>query len=134
MPQRTGRTCALLPGLVIVAAPLLGACGDPAGDVARQEAAIKEAINSYLRDGRGLRPDAMQMELRDLRLDGEEAQAHVRFTAAGAPAGLEYDYHLRREAGVWKVIDSSGASHGEPQTRPLPKDHPPIPPDGTQGS
>ena len=120
---------------LVTIAFLAVACGGPAEDVRSQEAAITEAIQAYLRDGRGLRPEAMKMELRDLSLDGDEANVHVRFTSAGAPGALERDYHLHREAGAWKVVQSSGESHGEPQTPGMPPDHPPLaPPDGKQGS
>jgi hypothetical protein len=47
---------------------------------------------------------------------------------------MEREYHLHREAGAWKVVESKGESHGEPQTQPMPPDHPPLPTDGTQGS
>jgi hypothetical protein len=136
MQNRIARPGArLLAALALAAVALLATgCGKQAEDVASQEAAITEAINAYLRDGRGLRPDAMKMELRDLRLDGDEANVHVRFSSAGAPGGMEREYHLHREAGAWKVVESKGETHGEPQTRPMPPDHPPIPPEGTQGS
>jgi hypothetical protein len=136
MLKRIGRTrVPLAASLAFVAIALLTfSCGKKAEDVASQEKAITEAINAYLRDGRGLRPDAMKMELHDLSLTGDEAHVHARFSSAGAPGGMEREYHLHREAGAWKVVESKGESHGEPQTQPMPPDHPPLPTDGTQGS
>ena len=136
MLKRIGTTRApLVAWLALVAVALLAvACGKQAEDATSQEAAITEAIKAYLRDGRGLRPDAMKMDLHDLRLDGDEAHVNVRFSSEGSPGGLEREYHLHREAGAWKVVESSGASHGEPQTQPMPPDHPPLTPGGTQGS
>jgi len=136
MLKRVGRSRLQLVASLALLALALGAvaCGKPAEDVASQEAAIKEAINAYLRDGRGLRPEAMKMELSELHLQGDEARVHARFSSEGAPGGLERDYQLRREAGAWKVVESKGESHGEPQTRPMPPDHPPISAEPTQGS
>jgi hypothetical protein len=130
-PSRRLLVPALAALLTAAAALALAACGGAKQDVAKQQQAIGDAITEYLRESRGIRSDAMKMEIRDLRLDGEEAHAKVRFTSPGAPDGMEYEYHLRREAGAWKVLGSSGAAHGQPQTQAMPEGHPSIPPEGS---
>jgi hypothetical protein len=105
----------------------LGACaGGTADSEGGEEEDILAAIQIYLRD-RGLNPDAMNMELAHLTLDGDQARASIRFTSADTTEGLEFEYELSRSEGSWQVVGSSGedAHDGEGD---LPEGHPPLPP------
>ena len=102
----------------------LAACAG--GTAGGEEEDILAAIQVYLR-ARGLNPDAMNMELAHLALDGDQARASIRFTSADATEGLEFEYELSRSEGSWQVVGSSGGdAHGDGGD--LPEGHPPLPP------
>ena len=117
----------------MVGIALVAACGY-GGDAAlvSDEGAILEAIGSYLREQRGINPDAMEMTIGELNLDGDKARALVRFSSKDAPTGMEYEYQLQRIDGAWTVV---GSSSTEGSQESLPEGHPPIPaPDAEDAS
>ncbi len=85
------------------------------------------AVQIYLRQERGVNPDAMQIELAELTLDADQARALIRFESPDLPQGLRFVYLLERREGTWTVTSSSGeGSHGG-GSRGLPEGHPPLP-------
>ena len=89
------------------------------------EAEIRGAIETYLREVRGIDPDVMQIELVEFQVDGSRAHAVARFSSAQAPDGLEFEYELTRIEGGWEVSTSSPrGGHGGgtmPEGHPSPQ-------------
>lgn len=111
----------------LIALALLPACGLGRSDSpAAQEDAIRGAVRTYLREARGINPDAMEMEILHLDIEGDRARAVVRFASADDPRRFEFEYVLSRAEGSWTVTGSTGRSpHGE--AGELPEGHPPVP-------
>jgi hypothetical protein len=118
-------TRSLITAAAAAALAVAAACDDGA-PLAREEAAIRAAIDGYLREQRGINPDAMQMDLAELSLREDRAQAVVRFSSPQVETPLEFEYSLERDAGGWKVVGSRarGAGHAAGD---LPEGHPPVP-------
>lgn len=103
-----------------------------------ERAAVRAALTKYLSERGTLNMDAMQMDIKDVKFTGDRADVQVQFRVKDAQdAGMDMDYVLQREAGVWVVKTS--ASPGM-QTHPpvggttggasgeLPASHPPLTP------
>lgn len=120
-----------------------------AGCSGRQEAnsnaAIQSAIEQYLTSRPGIDAGRMILEVQQIRVEGERAQAEVVFRSRDNPeAQMAYHYELRREGGEWKIERGSpaaaGSSHpgaapegspppegaGPPSGESLPQGHPPV--------
>ncbi len=69
-------TILLLPALL---APGCAGGSDPRDD---QEADILAAVQIYLREQRNMNPDEMRLEITHLVLEGDQAQATIRFSSA----------------------------------------------------
>jgi hypothetical protein len=114
-----------------VLALLLASIGCSSGPdpQATQEQDILAAVQVYLREQGTVNPDAMQMDVVNLALDGQQAMATVRFTSPDGATNLEMQYQLAQGDDGWKVTGSvSGGGHGQGQPQPgLPPEHPPIP-------
>jgi hypothetical protein len=111
-----------------------------------QDAAIQKAIRDHLTERSDLDMSKMVLEIRQVKVDGDKAQAEVVFrTTSDPPAQMSYHYELHREGGAWKVDtgrpsaadtqhpqmgqaagEAGGESQGEPQGGQLPAGHPPI--------
>ncbi len=129
LARRTGGTRGLL---VLAAALCASGCG---GEAARRDAeeqlkrdqiAIRSAIEAYLREQRGINPAAMEIELSEVRVDGDRASAVATFRSAEAPGGIAVEYALERAGEGWAV--RSSAPRGGHGAGGLPEGHPPTPP------
>ncbi|HWP86127.1 MAG TPA: hypothetical protein VNN17_13110 [Terriglobia bacterium] len=117
-----------------------------------QEAAVQQAIRDHLASRSDLALDKMTMEVQQVTVNGETAQAEVVFRVTGeVQSQMAYQYELRREGGRWRVDrgrpvrsetphPSMGEVMGESGAGPsssdaaggasplnLPEGHPPIP-------
>jgi len=121
----------LLPALLVT-----GCAGGGADPRETQEEDILAAVQIYLREERGMNPDGMGMQLTNLAVDGDQAQATVQFTSPDGGSNLEVQYQLSRGEEGWTVTGSAGQSgHGGGMPGGpggLPPEHPPIPEDPPQ--
>jgi len=115
--------------------------------------AVKQGVSDYLKETQaktGLNLDAMQIEVRSVSFQRDEARANVYITPKGIPTGgMQLTYVLVRKGSKWVVRgrSESGANPhgaggdmqqelppGHPQTAPgseqpggaLPPGHPPV--------
>ncbi len=108
-------TILLLPALL---APGCAGGSDPRDD---QEADILAAVQIYLREQRNMNPDEMRLEITHLVLEGDQAQATIRFSSLDGSSNLEVRYLLNQGADGWTVTGSPGqGGHGES----MPEGHP----------
>ena len=112
-----------------------------------QDAAIQKAVRDHLGERSDLDMRQMVMEMQQVKVDGDKAQAEVVFRATSSPpAQMAYHYDLHREGGAWKVDTGrpSGTQHppmgesageasggdsmgdGQATSGELPAGHPPI--------
>src|SRR6185503_9821568 len=69
-----------------------------------QDAAIQKAIRDHLSERSDLAMDKMVLEMHQVKVDGDKAQAEVVFrTTADPPAQMNYHYELHRVGGAWQV-------------------------------
>ena len=114
---------------------LLVSCGQKAAD---SNAAIRQAIEEHLTSRSSLAADKMTMEVKDIRVKGEQAEADVVFrTTSSPPAQMAFLYHLRKEGNRWRVEQGDPSASGSPHptspapdsggdAEPLPEGHPPT--------
>jgi len=114
--------------------------------------AIRSGINQHLASMKTLNLDAMDMNITNVSIQGNKAQAQVEFKPkGGAPqgAGMQVAYSLEKENGRWVVQDTqiphmneaSPSSNSMPNFRDVvperggsntvPPGHPPV---NTQGN
>lgn len=131
--------------IAIVGTLLLAALG--CQRLMNQDAAVQKAIQDHLSERSDLAMDKMVMEVQQVNVDGDKAQAEVVFHVAGdTQMRMAYHYDLHREGGSWKVDTGrpSGSETPHPQmgeeqpsADALPEGHPPLgemPPPGAEGS
>jgi hypothetical protein len=103
--------------------------------------AVKQGVTDYLKDSQaktGLNLDAMQIEVRSVSFQRDEARANVYITPKGIPTGgMQLTYVLARKGNKWVVRgrSESGANpHGAGGEMPqeLPPGHPQTTPGGAQ--
>ena len=127
--------------LLAVAALLVAELG--CGSIGNQDAAVRRAIEEHLSQRADLAMDKMVLEVEQVSVEGDTAQAQVVFrTTMDPPARMAYHYELRREDGRWQVqsgrpgaaetphpeLGESGPA-GSESNMPgeLPEGHPPLP-------
>ena len=103
---------------------------------ANSNAAIQRAIEQHLSSRAGLDASKMLVEVQQVKIQGERAQAEVIFRSRDNPqAQMAYSYELRREGGEWKVENGRPGAAGSPRPEggpgaeegsPLPPGHPPA--------
>ena len=106
-------------------------------DIQNSEA-VKQGVMDYLRAGKtqtGLNVDAMQVEVRSVSFQRDEARANVYITPKGMPTGgMQLNYVLARNGNRWVVrgrTESGANPHGGSQMQQqLPSGHPQVAPDG----
>ncbi|MBI2819590.1 MAG: hypothetical protein HYX73_06400 [Acidobacteria bacterium] len=112
-----------------------------------QEAAVQKAIQDHLAERSDLALDKMVMEVQQVNVNGDTAQAEVVFSVAGDPQSrMSFHYDLHREGGRWQVdasrLSDSQESHpqmggpsvgesmpgesGSAEPLNLPEGHPPV--------
>ena len=87
--------------------------------------AIRAAIMQHLSGLKTLNLDAMEMDLRNVTINGGQAHAEVEFRPkTGAPpgAGMQVAYDLEKRDGAWMVLKSQAAGgmiqHPDPGQNP----------------
>ncbi len=100
------------------------------------DAAIRAAVQKYLSGRPGLNVSAMDVNVKQVSIAGNTAQARVEFKAKGSGAGMEMTYNLERQGNTWvvKTSQNTGGLNHPPTdqgTSPaaggeLPAGHPPI--------
>ena len=117
-----------IPIVIILCCLFLAAAG--CGEAPDNEAAIAAAIDSHL----GTRTDlgAMQVDIAQIKFDGDEATAAVTISARRDPgAAMQTIYRLTRTGNGWEVQNPRG-EEGAAESRPrsnggdLPAGHPPV--------
>ena len=103
---------------------------------ANSNATIQRAIEQHLSSRAGLDASKMLIEVQQVKISGERAQAEVIFHSRDDPqARMAFSYELRREGGEWKVENgrpSAAASphpdggSGAEEGSTLPPGHPPA--------
>ena len=136
------KTTRILFALILCAA-LATACNrgtTPANTAATpqqsNEAAIKAALEKYLASRGTLNLEAMQMDVKQVNITGDRAEAQVEFRAKASGGAMQMAYSLERVAGVWTVkttqtpgMQTAHPPIGEtaaPKAGELPASHPPI--------
>jgi hypothetical protein len=74
--------------------------------------AIRDGINQHLASLKTLNLGAMDMNITNVSIQGNQAQAQVEFRAKGASAqgaGMQIAYSLQKQNGLWVVQDSQPA-------------------------
>jgi hypothetical protein len=87
--------------------------------------AIRTGINQHLASLKTLNLAAMDMNITNVSVQGDKAQAQVEFTPkGGAPqgAGMQVAYSLEKQNGVW-VVENTQAAGGSIQ-HPAPGENP----------
>jgi hypothetical protein len=79
----------------------------------RSRSAVRAAIEQHLREQPGLQMQNMTTEVRDVRFNGDTADAQVRFVSKESPdAFVVIRYQLRRNGGQWQVQSTSRENMG----------------------
>jgi hypothetical protein len=99
--------------------------------------AVKQGVMDYLKTNQaktGLNLEAMQVEVRSVSFQRDEARAGVSITPKGMPgAGMQMNYVLARNGNKWEVrgrtengANPHGASEPPPPSGTLPPGHPQV--------
>ena len=92
------KRAAFLVALGLVA--LVGGCAKPPSDAD----AVRTGINQHLAGLKTINLSAMDVEVLNVSVQGNQAQAQVEFRPkTGAPAGMQVSYALAKQNGVWVV-------------------------------
>jgi hypothetical protein len=89
--------------------------------------AIRSGINQHLASLKTLNLDAMDMNITNVSIQGNQAQAQVEFRPkSGTPqgAGMQVAYSLEKQNGEWVVQNSQPA--GGSIEHPAPGENPPM--------
>jgi hypothetical protein len=108
-------------GLVV----LVGGCAKPPSDAD----AVRAGINQHLAGLKTINLSAMDMEVLNVSVQGNQAQAQVEFrpkTGAPAGAGMQVSYALAKQNGVW-VVQTTQPMGGSIQ-HPGPGENPHVTP------
>ena len=81
----------------------------------KQDDAIRAALENYLSQRNGLNMAGMDVEIKNVKAEGDHAEAQVEFRAKGGDARMQMTYQFVRQGDTWVVQGSSGtASSGHP--------------------
>ncbi len=122
---------------VVSAALLFGACSNSGGSA--QEEQVRAAVEAHLKSKGNLALNNMDMQIQSVKVNGETADAQVKFTSKQNPQlAVNVLYSLRRAGDHWEVTSSTpmggdshqsmgspGESHGAPAGSATPQ--PPQP-------
>ena len=119
---------------IMVIGYVLASCGGQLGS--GSNASIQQAIEEHVASRPGLASDQLVMEVLEIQISGDTAEAEVMFRSqADRAAMMAFHYQLRSEGNHWKVESGrpsqSGSAHPSPGISPeagdsLPEGHPPI--------
>lgn len=101
--------------------------------------AIRNALLSYLSQRSGLNMSAMDVNIKQVKREGDHAEAQVEFRAKQGNGRMQMAYQFERQGNSWVVKGSSGTAgsghpvipEGAPQSGgagELPPGHPAVPP------
>lgn len=103
---------------------------------ANSNAAIQRAIEQHLSSRAGIDSSKLLIEVQQVKIQGERAQAEVIFHSRDDPqARMAFSYELRREGSEWKVENGRPSAAGSPhpdggsaeeEGSTLPPGHPPA--------
>jgi hypothetical protein len=125
-------------GRCVILIALMALLSTGCGRIGDQTAAVKKAIETHLASRSDLAISQMTMDVKDVKVDGDEAGADVVFRVTNSPEmQMGYHYDLRREGGTWKVVDgrpsATDSKHPTGDADPngmepnaLPPGHPPL--------
>lgn len=101
----------------------------------RDKQAIRAALQKYLSERSNLNVAAMDMEVKEVSLSGNRADAQVEFRAKQGGVGMQMTYALERQGELW-VVRSGRPSGGNvphpatggamPPAGEMPAGHPPL--------
>lgn len=111
--------------LLVAVAPLWG-CGQQGNSAASApfssanaspEDAIRGAIRARVAHNSNLNPNAFDIKVKDVTLDGDRAQAQVEFQVKNGSGVMQLTYVLAKQNGAWSVVDSTpvGSNFSHPQ-------------------
>ena len=119
---------------VMILGYVLASCGGQPDS--GSNAAIQRAIEEHVASRPGLASDQLVMEVLEIQVSGDTAEAEVMFRSqADQAAMMAFHYQLRNEDNQWKVESGrpsqSGSAHPSPGISPeaddsMPEGHPPI--------
>ena len=95
------------------------------------EEAIRAGIMQHLTGVGTLNMSAMEMDVRSVSINGNQAHAQVSFrpkTGAPAGAGMQVDYNLEKRDGTWAVLktQAAGGMIQHPDTNANPHQNPDV--------
>jgi hypothetical protein len=115
------------------------------GGAGNDNQAIRAAVQQHLVQRSTLNMSAMDMDVKQVSIQGDQATAQVEFRAKQGGPGMLMSYNLQRQGGAWVVTSSrptggemshpptdgsmppSAAPGGAPSgTTELPPSHPPV--------
>ncbi len=98
---------------VVSATLLFGACSKSGGNA--QENQVRAAVESHLKSKGNLALNNMDMQIQNVKVNGDTADAQVKFTSKQNPQlAVNVLYSLRRAGDHWEVTSSTpmgGDSH-----------------------
>jgi hypothetical protein len=93
---------------------------------ANDQDAIRASIDKHLNEAAGLNLSAMDHEVKQITINGNQASAQVQFSLKqGGSMGMEIEYTLERHGKEWTVLKSKAI--GMQVTKPEGQDSPPAP-------
>ncbi len=101
---------------LILCLGLAGGCSKAPSD----NDAIRVAIEKHLSDHGGLNMAAMDMSVKQVSINGDQAQARVEFRLKQGGGGMQVAYTLQRVQGAW-VLGHSQPVGGEISHPPIEK-------------
>jgi hypothetical protein len=81
-----------------------GANNAASAPAASDRDAIAQAIQRHLSNNKGIRMDAMDMNLTDVSINGDQAQANAEFRPKQGGGSMLMTYFLERHGGGWIVV------------------------------
>ena len=98
---------------------LLGACRK--GGDSSQEAAVRAAVEAYLQKRNDLALNKMEMQIKDVKVNGDKADAQVRFSSKeNAQLAVTIQYSLNRAGDHWEVASSTPVGGDSHQSTGMP--------------
>lgn len=107
-----------------------------AGGCRRQvdyQAAIRASIDKHLNERSDLNMAAMEHEIKQVSVKGDQATALVEFRLKQGGTGMQLEYALQRQNGQWNVLSSQPAA-GQNAHPAMDQPAPNAPSGSTQGS
>jgi ABC-type transporter MlaC component len=109
-------------GLVLASLLGLAGCKSTSED---PKAAVQAAIEKRLKDQPNLMLQNMTLEVGEVKINGDTAEADAKFTSKQAPnLTVGVHYSLRKSNGQWEVVSSSSSGAGmNPHGGAMPNPH-----------